>query len=109
MAGKIKQFSSTIGAILNENIDALGESTPKITQKNISQNILAASAGKRKQVAVLSVDPRRCKLWHLHNRNQDMLTEESCKDLIESIRLNGQLEPALARELQGDQNYDFEI
>jgi ParB family transcriptional regulator, chromosome partitioning protein len=109
MASKIKQFSSTIGALLNENFGELSESAPKITQKKASQNILAASAGKRKQVAVLSVDPKRCRLWHLHNRDQQHLTETSCKDLIDSIRLNGQLEPALVRELTHDADYDFEI
>lgn len=109
MASKIKQFSSSIGALLNENFGELSASAPKITQKKESQSMLAASAGKRKQVAILSVDPKKCRLWHLHNRDQDHLTEMSCKDLIDSIRLNGQLEPALVRELVNDADYDFEI
>lgn len=45
----------------------------------------------------------------MHNRNQQLLSEESCKDIIDSIKLNGQLEPALAREIQNDPNFDFEI
>lgn len=59
--------------------------------------------------AVLSVDAKRCKLWPFHDRDQIWYTPESCSDVIESIRQEGQKDPALARKLEGDPNFDYEI
>jgi ParB family chromosome partitioning protein len=56
-----------------------------------------------------SVDPRRCRPWKFHNRTDAWYTRERCQDLIDSIAKDGQLEPALARRLEGDKDYDFEL
>lgn len=109
MVSKLKQFTSAIGSVLDESLSGSDDSAPKVIQRNPNSNVLAASAGKRKQVSIISVNPKRCKLWNLHNRNQELLSEETCKDIIDSIKLNGQLEPALAREVHNDPNFDFEI
>ena len=58
---------------------------------------------------ILSVDPRRCRPWKFHNRTETWYTRERCQDLIESIVRDGQLEPALARKVEGDANHDFEL
>ena len=56
-----------------------------------------------------AVDPRRCRPWKFHNRTDAWYTRERCQDLIDSIAKDGQLEPALARRLEGDKDYDFEL
>ena len=58
---------------------------------------------------VLSVDPRRCRPWKYHNRTDAWYTRERCADLIESIPKDGQLEPALARKIVGEANFDYEL
>jgi len=58
---------------------------------------------------VLSVDPKRCRPWKYHNRSNAWYTKERCQDLIDSIVKDGQLEPALARKLTDDPNFDFEL
>jgi ParB family chromosome partitioning protein len=58
---------------------------------------------------ILSVDPRRCRGWALHNRTDSWYTRERCEDLIRSIPIDGQQEPALARRLKDDPNFDFEL
>jgi ParB family chromosome partitioning protein len=58
---------------------------------------------------ILSVDPRRCRPWKYHNRTAAWYTRERCQDLIDSIGKDGQLEPALARRVSGDKEYDFEL
>ena len=58
---------------------------------------------------VLSVDPKRCRPWKYHNRSNAWYTKERCQDLIDSIARDGQLEPALARKLNGDPDFDFEL
>lgn len=56
------------------------------------------------------IDPARCRPWGLHNRDLDRLTEESCADLIESIKAEGkQRIPAIVRRVQGDPDCDYEI
>ena len=58
---------------------------------------------------VLAVEPKRCRPWKFHNRTDGWYTRERCQDLIDSIAKDGQLEPALARRLDGDKDYDFEL
>ena len=58
---------------------------------------------------VLAVEPKRCRPWKFHNRTDAWYTRERCQDLIDSIAKDGQLEPALARRLDGERDYDFEL
>jgi ParB family chromosome partitioning protein len=66
-----------------------------------------APMGER--VSVLSVEPKRCRPWKYHNRSAAWYTKERCQDLIDSVVKDGQLEPALARKLVGDPDFDFEL
>lgn len=58
---------------------------------------------------ILSVDPKRCRPWKYHNRTHAWYTKERCQDLIDSIVKDGQLEPALARKVVGEADFDFEL
>ena len=58
---------------------------------------------------ILSVDPKRCRPWKYHNRSVVWYTKERCQDLIDSVVKDGQLEPALARKLTGDPDFDYEL
>ena len=56
------------------------------------------------------VDPSRCRMWARHNRAYALLSVESCADLLESLRAQGQQEfPAVVRRVTGDPNYDWEV
>jgi len=67
----------------------------------------AATAHER--VTTYLVDPKRCRAWKFHNRHEAWYTRERCQDLIESILKDGQQEPALARKIEGDPNFDYEL
>jgi ParB family chromosome partitioning protein len=58
---------------------------------------------------VVEVDPFRCRIWELHDRLSDYVTDESCKAEIESVARHGQLVPALGRPLHGNHDFDVEI
>ncbi len=58
---------------------------------------------------IFSVEPRRCRAWAYHNRTAAWYTRDRCQDLIESIAKDGQQEPAVARKLAGDPNFDYEL
>lgn len=58
---------------------------------------------------VFLVDPKRCRPWAYHNRTATWYTRERCQDLIESIAKDGQQEPALARRLGNDRDFDYEL
>jgi ParB family chromosome partitioning protein len=55
------------------------------------------------------VNPFRCRLWHLHDRLDEYLDEDSCKQEIESFQKNGQLIPALGRTIKDDDSFDIEL
>jgi ParB family transcriptional regulator, chromosome partitioning protein len=58
---------------------------------------------------IFSVDPKRVRPWKFHNRRKVWYTKERCLDLIESFPKDGQREPALARKLSGDADFDYEL
>ena len=92
-----------------------GEGSP--LEKSAAQPTLAAaelalkgrSMPALERENVLSVDPKRCRPWKFHNRTEGWYTRERCQDLIDSIVRDGQLEPALARRIEGEKDYDFEL
>lgn len=58
----------------------------------------------------LEVNPEECTVWERHNRNFELLTEDSCGDLIESFVAQGRQEiPAIVRRLNNRQNPKYEI
>lgn len=46
--------------------------------------------------------PSRCTIWKMHSRSDEFVCSRSCKDLIESIRANGQRHPVLVRPTSGN-------
>src|SRR3546814_18435363 len=55
------------------------------------------------------VDPARCRIWELHNRDYAALTHERCADLIESMIAQGRKEmPAIVRRGGNDSDHDFD-
>jgi ParB family chromosome partitioning protein len=58
---------------------------------------------------IFSVDPKKVRGWKYHNRHSSWYTKERCADLIASIPKDGQQEPALARRINGDPQFDFEL
>lgn len=59
--------------------------------------------------SIVTVNPFRCRMWRLHDRLDDSVTEASCRAEIESISRQGQLVPALGRQLHGDAQFDVEL
>jgi ParB family chromosome partitioning protein len=56
------------------------------------------------------VDPARCRMWSRHNRAYSLLSADSCADLLESLRAQGQQEfPAVVRRVTDDPDIDWEV
>jgi ParB family transcriptional regulator, chromosome partitioning protein len=58
---------------------------------------------------ISTVSPFRCRMWTLHDRCQDHITEDSCREEIKSFQKHGQLVPALGRPLRNDPTHDVEL
>jgi len=58
---------------------------------------------------IVSVNPFRCRMWPLHDRLEEQITEESCRAEIESIFRHGQIVPALGRSLKGEPMHEVEL
>ena len=72
--------------------------------------IREAATGKRVTRITRRVPPERCRIWAHHNRRYDMLSPESCADLIEGFRTKGGQEfPAIVRSIPSDDQYDYEV
>jgi ParB family chromosome partitioning protein len=58
---------------------------------------------------ITMVDPFRCRMWDLHDRLDEYLTEESCRQEIDSFTQHGQLLPVLGRHIRDDPEIEVEL
>lgn len=73
------------------------------------QNALADS-GQREEKVLRWVDPASCVMWERHNRTYELLDEHNCRDLIDSLKSQGQQEfPAIVRRLPEGQGAEYEV
>jgi ParB family transcriptional regulator, chromosome partitioning protein len=107
--GKMQQLKSALGNALNTGIVDLPNQPVTHKEKTTNKKLEAARDGRLKQETIIAVNPKRCRLWSYHNRDQRFLTPENCADIIESMKSNGQDTPALVRELINDPDYDYEL
>ena len=69
-----------------------------------------SETGEREEKVLRWVDPASCMMWSRHNRAYDLLTEENCRELIDSLRSQGQQEfPAIVRRLPVGQGAEYEV
>lgn len=75
-----------------------------------SATLAELATGKMVNERTLWVAASRCRPWQYHNRDQALLDEVSCADLIDSLKAEGrQRLPAIVRRLKDDSDYDYEI
>ena len=68
------------------------------------------TSGEVRQVTQLLLDPARVRIWPGNARSYAHLSEESCRELIDSIIAEGgQKVPAVVRRVDGDPKHDFEV
>lgn len=60
-------------------------------------------------VDFVSADPFKCRMWALHQRLDEQITEQTCRAEIESFSRHGQMVPVLGRRLEGDSEYHIEL
>lgn len=68
-----------------------------------------AADGRLRNGKLRLVDPRSCRMWSGHNRLYDLLTPESCGDLIRSIKAVGRQEMAAIVRPVADGEHDYEV
>lgn len=68
------------------------------------------ASGEVRQVTQLLLDPARVRIWRGNARLYDHLTEENCRELIDSIVAEGgQKVPAVVRRIEDDPDHDYEV
>ena len=75
------------------------------------ENALArVASGEVRQVTQLLLDPARVRVWQGNARIQAKLSDENCRDLIDSIIAEGgQKVPAIVRHVASDPDHDYEL
>jgi ParB family chromosome partitioning protein len=68
------------------------------------------ASGEVRQVTQLLLDPARVRPWPGNARSYAHLTEENCRELIDSIVAEGgQKVPAVVRRIEGDPEHEYEV
>ncbi len=68
------------------------------------------ASGEVRQVTQLLLDPARVRIWPGNARSYAHLSEENCRELIDSlIAEGGQKVPAVVRRIDGDPEHDYEV
>lgn len=65
--------------------------------------------GRMPMNSIVSANPFRCRVWGLHDRLDEHITEENCAEEIESFRVHGQRVRVLGRPVRDDSDYDLEV
>ena len=75
-----------------------------------SSTLTDLASGKLVNERTMWVPAARSRPWAYHNRDQELLNEVSCADLIDSFQAEGrQRLPAIVRRLRDDPDFDYEI
>jgi ParB family chromosome partitioning protein len=75
-----------------------------------SSTLAELATGKLVTERTMWVRADRCRPWAHHNRDQELLNEETCADLIEAFKSEGrQRIPAIVRRIKDDPDFDYEI
>jgi ParB family chromosome partitioning protein len=75
-----------------------------------SSTLADLATGKLVTERTMWVRAEKCRPWAHHNRDHQLLNEETCADLIEAFRSEGrQRIPAIVRRLKDDPDFDYEI
>lgn len=86
------------------------ERTRGTTLLNRETALARVTSGEVRQVTQLLLDPARVRIWPGNARSYQHLTEEGCRELIDSIIAEGgQKVPAVVRRVHGDPAHDFEV
>lgn len=68
------------------------------------------ASGEVRQVTQLLLDPARVRIWPGNARLYGHLTQDNCRELIDSILAEGgQKVPAVVRRVEGDPDHDYEV
>ncbi len=130
MASTTSKNRNILGSLIGEappaavtnppKVDALAEAAapapvvpaapipPRVNDRIMGLSRLAS--GDLQEKTLRLVDPARCRMWARHNRKYDLLTPETCSELLEGLRAQGKQEfPAIVRRVADDPNFDYEV
>jgi ParB family chromosome partitioning protein len=60
-------------------------------------------------ITLVAADPFRCRMWSLHDRAEEHINEQSCREEIASFERYGQMVPVLGRTLNNEPDHDIEL
>lgn len=119
MAQKQSDYLASLLSNENNSTDAEGEPAPAAEKTDRSrgttllnrQSALArVASGEVRQVTQLLLDPARVRVWPGNARSYAHLSEQSCRELIDSIIAEGgQKVPAVIRRVENDPDYEYEV
>jgi ParB family chromosome partitioning protein len=66
-------------------------------------------SGKREKRLTYRIDPATCMIREDHDRNYNNLNEKNCRELIDGIKMHGQETPAIVRQLDNNEKFQYEL
>ena len=117
MARKQSDYLAALLADEPAETDAGAPPAPPIPERSRGTTLLnretalaRVTSGEVRQVTQLLLDPTRVRIWPGNARSYKHLTEDGCRELIDSIIAEGgQKVPAVVRRVDGDPAHDFEV
>lgn len=119
-----RKQSDYLASLLSDEIETMEDVTetsppplPTRTERARGTTLLGresalarVASGEVRQVTQLLLDPARVRIWPGNARLYAHLSEENCRELIDSIiSEGGQKVPAVVRRVEGDPDHDYEV
>jgi ParB family chromosome partitioning protein len=117
MARKQSDYLAALLAEEHEHASDAAPPAPALPERSRGSTLLTRenalariASGEVRQVTQLLLDPAKVRIWPGNARIYDHLSEDSCRELIDSIIAEGgQKVPAVVRRVDGDPSHDFEV
>lgn len=110
MARQADYLASLLHSQSEEDAAQPGNRRAPTTLLNRETALARVSSGEVRQVTQLALDPSRVRVWAGNARIQSGLTEENCRDLIDSIIAEGgQRVPVIVRRVDPANGFDYEV
>ncbi len=105
--GLIQERVSSEEAATDEDKQAYKEPPNYVARRMDIQNKMGS--GKREKRLTYRINPATCMIREDHDRNYNNLNEENCRELIDGIKMHGQETPAIVRQLDNNERFQYEL
>lgn len=106
---RARLFHSVLGAVRDTEPGSNEQPAVEGVLTSRVESVSRTSAQQKERRTFLRIPANRCSVWKGNPRQQELLNETTCADLLEGFKTRGQDFAAIVRPVKDNADYDFEV